>query len=207
VRIGLACGPAPPSAELLDLLEAAGLPATSLRGAPPPALLTVADTTWLLASGADVLRACDRAAVDLGVVGKHVLLESRHGVSELLDLGCCRDALVYADAAGARPGRALRVATSHPVSARAHFAATGRQVVIVAMDEPALALGLGLADGVVMLRSRLAARVPGVDGALEIREEVAACSARLVAGRAGRALLGARLGDLLERLRAVVEGA
>ncbi len=207
MRIGVACGPAPLPAELLDLLGAAGLPVAPLRGTLPPALLTAVDTTWLLASGADVLRACDRAAVDLGVVGKLELLESRHEVSELLDLGCCRDALVYAALFGAEPGRALRIATSHPVSARGYFAAAGRQVAIVVMDEPALALGLGLADGVVALQSHLAAPVPGADGALEIRDQVAACSARLVAGRAGRALLGARLGDLLERLRDVMEGA
>lgn len=205
MRIGLAGEGAPPPAALLDLLEAAGLPVAALRETRPPALSAAGDTTWLLAAGADVLRACDRGRLDLGVVGKDQLLEARRGVVELLDLGCCRDALVYAVAVSSEaPDRRRKVATRYPRVTRRHFALGSRQPEILVMDEPALAPALGLADGVVELAGRLAAPVPGAGAALEVREEVAACSARLVAGRSARALLGARLGDLLERLRAAM---
>ncbi len=105
VRIGIACEAGPPPAELLDLLEAAGLPAASLRGERPPALLAAAGGAWLLAGAADVLRACERGALDLGVVGKDRLLEGRRGTGELVDLRCCRDDLVFAVAAGAGAAR------------------------------------------------------------------------------------------------------
>jgi hypothetical protein len=92
---------------------------------------------------------------------------------------------------------------------RRHFAVTGRQVELVAFDAAPLAPGLGIADGVVELRSRLIdddGRLgSGRPAAFRVREEVAACSARLVAGRAARVLGGERLAELLERLRASVE--
>jgi ATP phosphoribosyltransferase len=212
VKLGLACDGGPPSSHVLDLLERAGLPAGALRGVPGPALLDAGDATWLLAPGADVLEACARGALDAGVAGKDLLLELAPPVHELLDLRVCRDVLVYATpepGAGAlRRGRP-RVATRYPRVTRRHFAATGRQVELVAFDAAPLAPGLGIADGVVELRSRLtlddASAGAGRPAELRVREEIAACSARLVAGRAARALGGERLAELLERLRASVE--
>ena len=96
MRLGVACEAGAPPAEVLDLLEAAGLPAASLRGEQAPALLRHAAGAWFLGSAADVLRACDRDALDAGVVGSDGLLEGRHGVADLLDLRCCRDDLVFA---------------------------------------------------------------------------------------------------------------
>jgi ATP phosphoribosyltransferase len=212
VKLGLACDGGPPSSQVLDLLERAGLHAGALRGVIGPALVDAGDATWLLAPGADVLEACARGALDAGVAGKDLLLELAPQVHELLDLRVCRDVLVYATpgpaAAAGRRGRP-RVATRYPRVTRRHFAVTGRQVELVAFDAAPLAPGLGIADGVVELRSRLIdddGRLgSGRPAALRVREEVAACSARLVAGRAARALGGERLAELLERLRASVE--
>jgi len=212
VKLGLACDGGPPPSHVLDLLERAGLPAGALRGVPGPALLDAGDATWLLAPGADVLEACARGALDAGVAGKDLLLELAPPVHELLDLRVCRDVLVYATpepgAGVLRRGRP-RVATRYPRVTRRHFAATGRQVELVAFDAAPLAPGLGIADGVVELRSRLAlddaSAGAGRPAELLVREEIAACSARLVAGRAARALGGERLAELLERLRASVE--
>ena len=61
---------------------------------------------------------------------------------------------------------------------------------------------LGIAEGVVDLRSRVA----GAPLDLEVREEVAAVSLRLVVGRAAHALLADELVALLERLRPSLEG-
>lgn len=212
MKLGLACDGGPPPSHVLDLLERAGLPAGALRGVPGPALLDAGDATWLLAPGADVLEACARGALDAGVAGKDLLLELAPPVHELLDLRVCRDVLVYATpepgAGVLRRGRP-RVATRYPRVTRRHFAATGRQVELVGFDAAPLAPGLGLADGVVELRSRLvlddASAGAGRPAELLVREEIAACSARLVAGRAARALGGERLAELLERLRASVE--
>ena len=210
MRIGLACEGGPPSSQVLDLLERAGSPAGALRSVAGPALVETGDATWLLAPGVDVLEACVRGALEAGIVGKDLLLELAPQVHELLDLRVCRDALVYATpepaAGAARRGRS-RVATRYPRAARRHFAATGRQVELIAFGASPLAPGLGIADGIVELRSRLAldGASEGHPAALCVREEIAACSARVVAGRAARALGGERLADFLERLRALAD--
>ena len=161
--------------------------------------------TWLLGTPGDVLRACDRAALDAGVVGSDRLLEGRLGVADLLDLRRCRDELVLAVAPAAerRTGACAspRVTPSPP---RRHFAATGAQPEIIVVDEPVLAPALGLADGVVDSRRACAPAAP-VGRPLETREVVAACSAHLVASRAARVLLRAELAALVDRLRAALE--
>lgn len=212
MKLGLACDGGPPPSPVLDLLERAGLPAVVLRSAAGSAVVDAGDVTWLLASGADVLEACARGALDAGVVGKDLLLELEPQVHELLDLRVCADVLVYATpepgAGVVRRGRP-RVATRYPRVTRRHFASTGRQVELVAFDAAPLAPGLGMADGVVDLSSRLAlddaTAGSGRPVGLRVREEIAACGARLVAGRAARVLAGERLADLLERLGASVE--
>jgi len=207
MRIGLACEAGDPPAELLALLEAAGLPAASLRGEVPPALVDGAGVTWLLGSAGDVLRACDRGALDAGVVGSDRLLEGRLGVADLLDLRRCRDDLVFAvGPAAVRPDRRLRVATRYPETARRHFAAAGAQPDILVVDEPLLAPALGLADGVVELAARVRAGRPG-GSLLEERAVVAACSAHLVAARAARVLLRAEFATLIDSLRDALEDA
>lgn len=207
MRIGLACEAGPPQAELLALLEAAGLPAASLREERPPALVGDGDTTWFLGSAGDVLRACARAALDAGVVGSDRLLEGRLGVADLLDLHRCRDDLVLAvDRAAVHADRRLRVATRYPETARRYFAAAGTQAEVLVVDEPMLAPALALAAGVIELTARVHAGRPGAPR-LEAREVVASCSAHLVASRAARVLLRDELAALIDRLRAALEGA
>jgi ATP phosphoribosyltransferase len=75
-------------------------------------------------------------------------------------------------------------------------------VEAIGFGAAALAPALGIADGVVDLRSRVDQAPPG----LEVREEVAAVSLRLVAGRAAHALRADDLAALLERLRPSPEG-
>jgi len=205
VRIGVATGGAGVPAALADVLEAAGLPAAALRTASAAALITVGDTTWVPASGADVLAGCVRGAFDAGIVGKDLLLEEDADVYELLDLGVGADAIVYATPRGPAAGRVRsrpRVATPYPRVTRRHFGATGSQVEVIGFGAAALAPALGIAPGVVDLRSRVAAAP--LD--LEVREEIAAVSLRLVAGRAAHALLADELVALLERLRPSREG-
>ena len=154
-----------------------------------------------------MLRACDRGALDAGVVGSDRLLEGRLGVVDLLDLRRCRDDLVLALApAAVRPDRRLRVATRYPETTRRHFAATGEQPEIIVADEPLLAPALGLADGVVELAARVRAGRPGAP-ALEARTVVAACSAHLVASRASRVLLRTEFATLVPSLRTALEDA
>jgi len=211
MRLGISCADGRVPAEVLGVLRAAGLLAGELAGAPPALLSAVSSQdssapsttahSWLLAGAGDVLAACERGALDAGIVGKDMLLERDAEVHEVLDLGVPGDAVVYAVTgapAAAVRSRRSRVATRYPRIARRYFEAAGLQVELLEFEAPALAVGLGLAAGVVELRSRLL-EAPGV--ALEERAVVAAGSARLVCGRAARTLSGAALEDLVERLR------
>ncbi len=201
MRIGVACDDAPITA-VAALLGEAGLHTSRLTATVAPALLPGTPDQWLLAPGADVLACCERGAVDVAVVGKDLLLELEPSLPELLDLGVCRDRLVYAVAPGSRRARP-RVATRYPRLTRRHFDATGRQIETVALG-PAAALtpALGAADGVVELETRLA-RLPQE---LAVAEEIAPCTARLIASRGARVLAAERLTELVRRLRAIVEG-
>lgn len=205
MRIGLTCEAGRAPTEVLDLLDAAGLSTDLLREQRAPALLAQPAGAWLLGTSGDVLRACDRGALDVGVVGSDGLLEGRSGVADLLDLGRCRDELVLAMMpGGGRPDRRPRIATRYPQTTSRHFAAAGAQPDILVLDEPSLAPALGLADGVVELRSRLAAGLAGMPP-LEVGEVVADCSAHLVAARAARVLLRDEIGALVTSLRAALE--
>ena len=211
MRLGISCADGRAPAEVLHVLRAAGLLAGELDGVAPPALVQTASAPeapravhcWLLAGARDVLTACERGALDAGIVGKDLLLESDAEVYELLDLGVPDDAVVHAVAgspvAGTRRARP-RVATCYPRLARRYLEEAGLQADVLELSAPALAVGLGLAAGVVELRSRL----EGPAGAaLEERAVVAAAGARLVCGPAARTLSGAALEDLVTRLRAV----
>lgn len=209
MKLGIACRDGRPPRDVVDLLCRAGV-CGRFDDVTPPALVAEPEPgghVWLLASAADVVGACERGALDAGVAGKEALMETEAQVHELLDLRAARDTLVYV--AREHPaGRLLRarprVATRYVRVARAFFAAAGVQADVFEFNAPALAVRLGLADGVVELRAQLDGSAG--DGLRE-RAEVAACSARLVCGRAARTLAGAALEDLVERLRAQREQA
>lgn len=199
MRLALACEGAGLPADLLELLIAVGLPAAPLRAAVNPALVLAGDVEWLLAPGADVLAVCLCGAVDAGIVGKDLLLEHEPDIHELLDPEVVRQRLVYATLAPSpRAARQhSRIATRYPRVTRRHFAASGRQVEPLTLSAPGLLVALGYADGLVELEHLL----PRGQDELVVREQVAACSARLVAGRQARALHGADLAKLIDRFR------
>lgn len=202
MKLGLACDDGPPPAALVDLLGAAGLSAAATDGLRSPAFVQSDGDAWALAPGLDLLTACLLGALDVAVVGKDLLLEHQPEVFELLDLRLSPDELVYAGVAGSGRGEPSRprVATPYPGCTRRYFAAAGRQVEPVALRAATLAPALGLADGVVELRSRVEAEAPD----LVVRQRIAGSSLRLVAGRAARTLHAGRLEDLVERLRVVL---
>ena len=86
---------------------------------------------------------------------------------------------------------AMRIATKYPRTAERHFERTGRQAeVIEVKGSVELAPLVGLADGIVDLvdTGRTLA-----ENELEVREEIAACTARLVANRVAHKLRAAEI--------------
>jgi ATP phosphoribosyltransferase len=105
----------------------------------------------------------------------------------------------FADELERRLG-AIRVATKYPRLAARYFEESGRQAeVIEVKGSVELAPVAGLADAIVDLT---ATGRTLRENALEIREEIAICTARLVANRVAHKLRQREIDALLERIDA-----
>jgi ATP phosphoribosyltransferase len=199
--------------ETLDLLDGLGVDTAELRENERRLLFTDGLGAGLgkivTMRPSDVPTYVEHGAADLGITGKDVLLESpEREVHEVLDLRYGRCRMIVAARAGddsiARSLRRLgtvRVATKYPRVAAGHFADTGRQAEIVEVKGSVeLAPLTGLVDGIVDLT---ASGRTLVENDLEEREEIAVCTARLVANPVAYALRAPAIDALVERVRAV----
>ena len=195
--------------ETLDTLDAAGIDTSAARGESRSLIFAGSEISLVTMRPSDVPTYVEAGAADVGITGKDVLLEqSDRMVYELLDLGFGRCRMVLAGRVGdERLGESqrrlgmMRIATKYPRIAERHFESTGRQAeVIEVKGSVELAPLAGLADGIVDLvdSGRTLA-----ENDLEVREEIAACTARLVANRVAHKLRAAEVDALVERMRAV----
>jgi ATP phosphoribosyltransferase len=154
-------------------------------------------------------------AADLGITGKDVLMEQTDSalpgvgrdVYELVDLGFGRCMMVLATTDGADPAAealrrlgVVRVATKYPRIAARYFEATGRQVEIIEVKGSVeLAPLTGLVEAIVDLT---ASGKTLRENHLVVREEIAVCTARLIANPVAHKLKAAAIDELLERARA-----
>ena len=161
---------------------------------------------FLFVKDMDVPTYVEYGVADLGIAGRDVLLESGADVYEPLDLGFGRCRLVVARPHGHDAAPLRRVATKYPRVASTHFLQHGLSVEVVRLaGSVELAPGLGLSDAIVDVVET--GRTLEENG-LEVVEEVAACSARLVVNRASYHARRAEVAALLERLsRAALEAA
>jgi ATP phosphoribosyltransferase len=157
----------------------------------------------------DVPTYVEAGAADLGVTGKDVLLEqSERELYELADLGYGSCTMVLATEAGEdRAAEALRrlgvvrIATKYPRVATRYFQDTGRQAEIVEVKGSVeLAPLTGLAEGIVDLT---ATGETLRENGLVVREEIARCTARLIANPVSHKLKAVLIDALLDRLDAV----
>jgi ATP phosphoribosyltransferase len=157
----------------------------------------------------DVPTYVEAGAADLGITGKDVLMEqSEREVYELADLRYGECKMVLATAAGEdRAAEALRrlgvvrIATKYPRVAGRYFLETGRQAEIVEVKGSVeLAPLTGLAEGIVDLT---ASGSTLRENGLVVREEIARCTARLIANPVAHKLHADAIDELVERLNAV----
>jgi ATP phosphoribosyltransferase len=194
--------------ETLDALDRIGLDTAEMRGDSRSLVFNLNGLTLVTMRPSDVPTYVEAGAADLGITGKDVLLEQQGDriVYEILDLayGACRMVLAgrEGDASLGETERRLggmRIATKYPRIAERHFEETGRQAeVIEVKGSVELAPLVGLADGIVDL---VATGRTLKENGLEIREEIAASTARLVANRVSHKLRAAEVDNLVERLR------
>jgi ATP phosphoribosyltransferase len=189
----------------LDLLDRLGHDTAEVRANERRLLFAEAGIVTMRPS--DVPTYVEHGAADIGITGKDVLLEqSEREVYELLDLGYGHCRMVVAARQGddalreslRRLGR-VRLATKYPRIAARHFAETGRQAEIVEVKGSVeLAPLTGLVDGIVDLT---ATGRTLVENQLEVVEEIAASTARLVANPVAHKLKAAEIDALVERIR------
>jgi ATP phosphoribosyltransferase len=194
-------------ADTLDLLDRIGLNTKEVRENDRKLLFEDAGIVTMRPS--DVPTYVEAGVADIGVTGKDVLMEqSERDLYELVDLryGHCR--MVLATVAGSdRAAEALRrlgvmrIATKYPRAAARHFQQTGRQAEIVEVKGSVeLAPVIGLVEGIVDLT---ATGTTLRENGLVVREEIAECTARLIANPVAHKLKARALDSLLERLDAV----
>jgi ATP phosphoribosyltransferase len=193
--------------ETLDALDAVGVDTSGPRGDSRALIFETPDLTLVTMRPSDVPTYVEAGSADLGITGKDVLAEQRdRAVYELLDLGYGRCRMVLAGRRGdaslgesARRLGAMRIATKYPRTAERYFEDTGRQVeVIEVKGSVELAPLVGLADGIVDLVDTGRTLE---ENELEVREEIAPSSARLVANRVAHKLRAAEVDGFAERLR------
>lgn len=189
-------------------LAAAGLATEALAEGGRRLVVPGADAEYTLARPADVPIHVAHGAADVGIVGKDVLLESDADVLELVDLGYGRCRFVVAAPAGSvdrsldeyRHLGSLEVATKYPRVAERHFQGRGFQIELIRLGGSVeLAPQVGLADWIVDLVSTGRTLA---DNGLAIVEEIAVCTARLIANRVSYARERGRIAALASKLEA-----
>jgi ATP phosphoribosyltransferase len=193
--------------DTLSLLDRIGLDTREVRENDRKLLFE--DVGIITMRPSDVPIYVEAGAADIGITGKDVLMEqSEREVYELVDLGFGRCQMVLAGVAGEdRAAQALRrlgvvrIATKYPRIAYAHFLKTGRQAEIVEVKGSVeLAPLTGLVEAIVDLT---ATGTTLRENGLVIREEIAVCTARLIANPVAHKLRAPVIDRLLERIGAV----
>ena len=164
------------------------------------------DVKLLVVRPSDAPTYVEYGAADFGIAGKDVLLESAmHNIYEMIDLRIAQCRLMVAAKADAPPlpHQHIRVASKYVNSAKAHFAAQGRQANVIKLyGAMELAPLVGLADCIVDLVDT--GNTLKANGLVPI-EHVRDISARLIVNKAAFKLKQARLLPLLNAIEQAVK--
>jgi ATP phosphoribosyltransferase/ATP phosphoribosyltransferase regulatory subunit len=192
-------------AETLHLLDRIGIDTAAVRY--NDRRLVFPELGLVTMRPSDVPTYVAHGAADIGITGKDVLLEQAgRQVYELVDLGYGECRMIVAEREGdnameegLRRLGAVRVATKYPRIAGEYFARTGRQAEIVEV-KGSVEIGplTGLVDGIVDLT---ATGTTLRENHLVEREEIAVCTARLIANPVAHKLKAEAIDELIARIR------
>ncbi|MBO4493009.1 MAG: ATP phosphoribosyltransferase [Ruminococcus sp.] len=170
--------------DTIELLEKLGFDCTAVREKGRKLILPVPDANIevVLATANDVITYVEHGVCDMGVVGKDTIMEMRGKFYELVDLGFgkCKFALAAKKGYDFYSGYGIKtIATKYPNVARKFFEKKGMDTEIIKIEGSVeLAPLLELADGIVdIVETGTTLRENG----LEVIEDVAPVSARLIA--------------------------
>lgn len=155
----------------------------------------------VLAKAADVITYVENGVCDMGVVGKDTIMEMSGKFFELVDLGFgkCKFALAGKKGNDFYAGYDVKtIATKYPNVARSYFEKKNMDVDIVKIEGSVeLAPLLGLADAIVdIVETGTTLRENG----LEVYEDIAPISARVIANMVSLKLRKNEIEDLIEKI-------
>ena len=193
----------------VSLLEDMGFDCSQLHNKGRRLVLDLpgANLQVVLVKAADVITYVERGACDLGVVGKDVIMEMGKSFYEVLDLGFGRCRFAVAAPRGFRCYEGYQtktIATKYPNVTRRFFEEKRMDVDVVKIEGSVeLAPILGLADAIVdIVETGATLRENG----LEIVEDVARVSARLIVNIASQKLRREEIESLVQRMEACCAG-
>ena len=186
--------------DTVGLLEKLGFDCTAVREKGRQLILPVPDGNLevVLAKANDVITYVEHGVCDMGVVGKDTIMEMSGKFFELVDLGFgrCRFALAAKKGTDFYNGFGIKtMATKYPNVTRKFFEKKGMDTEIIKIEGSVeLAPLLGLADGIVDI---VETGTTLKENGLEVIEDVAPISARLIANTVSLKLRHAEIDKLI----------
>lgn len=189
--------------DTVALLEKIGYDCTAVREKGRKLILPVGDTIEVvLAKAADVITYVEHGVCDMGVVGKDTIMEMDGKFFEVVDLGFGRCKFALAGKKGEKfyQGYDVKtIATKYPNVSRAFFEKKGMDVEIVKIEGSVeLAPLLNLADAIVDI---VETGTTLKENGLEVYEDVAPISARLIVNRVSLKLRQQEIEDLIDKIQ------
>ena len=187
----------------VDLLDKIGYDVSELRDKGRKLILSIPgeDIEVVLAKAADVITYVEHGVCDIGVVGKDTIMEYGGKFFEITDLGFgrCKFALAGKKGDDFYSGYGVKtVATKYPNVTRAFFEAKGMDVDIVKIEGSVeLAPLVSLADGIVDI---VETGTTLKENGLEVFEDVAPISARLIVNTVSMKLKQARIAKIVKQI-------
>ena len=188
----------------VDVLEHLGYDVSMLRSKGRKLILEIpgAKIEVVLAKAADVITYVEHGVCDIGVVGKDTIMEHGGSFFEVADLGFgrCKFALAVKKGTDFYSGYSEKtVATKYPNVARNYFADKSMDVRVIKIEGSVeLAPLLELSDGIVdIVETGTTLRENG----LEVQEDVAAVSARLIVNPASLKMRKKELEPLINAIQ------
>ena len=171
--------------KVYQILEEAGYPCPAIREENRKLVFDffAAGVRYFWVKPSDVAIYVERAAADVGIAGKDILLEYQPEIYELLDLGIgkCRMCVAGKKDFRDRRERTLRVATKFPKIAKGYYSAQSRDIDIIKLHGSIeLAPLLGLSDVIVDI---VETGKTLLENGLEVKQTIVPISARLIANK------------------------
>lgn len=194
--------------DTVKLFEELGFDVSAVKDKGRRLILPISDQNIevVLAKAADVITYVEHGVCDLGVVGKDTIMEHGGKYFELVDLGFgkCKFALAGKKGEDFYKGYGVKtVASKYTNVTRAFFEGKGMDVDIVKIEGSVeLAPLLGLSDGIVDI---VETGTTLKENGLEVYEDVAPISARLIVNTVSMKLKKERIDKLVEMIEEKLE--